>query len=206
MAMLRDIPLDHESWMKLAIAEAELARGSTGDNPWVGCMLVDAQGEILGRGHTLGPGEDHAEIVAFRQARARGLAVEGAIMYSTLEPCSFHGRTPACSRVIVEHRIGLLVFGMRDPNPRVDGEGARILRDGGTEVIEAVCEREVRRQLGSWVLAYHPHEPLRRVRQLARVHPRPALVPLLADLYAIEPARAEAIVASCDGDDDAPAP
>jgi diaminohydroxyphosphoribosylaminopyrimidine deaminase / 5-amino-6-(5-phosphoribosylamino)uracil reductase len=196
MAMLLDIPLDHESWMKQAIAEAELARGSTGDNPWVGCMLVDARGELLGRGHTQGPGEDHAEIVAIRQARARGLAVEGSIMYSTLEPCSFHGRTPACSRVIVESGVGLLVYGMRDPNPRVDGVGAQILRDGGTEVLEGVCEREVRRQLGSWVLEYHPHEPLRRARELAHTHAPSELVALLADLYAIEPARAEAIVAS----------
>ena len=103
----RDSAIDHESWMRLAIAEAELARGGTGDNPWVGCMLIDARGEVLGRGHTQGPGEDHAEIVAVRQADARGLAVEGTIMYSTLEPCSFHGRTPACSRVIVDRKIAV---------------------------------------------------------------------------------------------------
>jgi len=194
--MDRDIPLDHESWMRLAIAEGERARGGTGDNPWVGCMLIDAAGQVLGRGHTQGPGEDHAEIVAVRQARARGLEVEGSIMYSTIEPCSFHGRTPACSRFIVAQRVGLLVFGMRDPNPRVDGEGARILRDGGVSVIEGVCEREVRRQLGSWVLAYHPHEPRRRARALARTLGRRELVAELAELYAVEPSAAEAIVAA----------
>ena len=195
MATLRDIPLDHESWMRQAIAEAELARGSTGDNPWVGCMLVDARGEVLGRGHTQGPGEDHAEIVAFRQARASGLTIAGSIMYSTLEPCSFHGRTPACSRVIVDQGVGLLVYGMLDPNPRVDGVGAEILRAGGVEVMAGVCEREVRRQLGSWVLEYHPHEPLRRARELAGTHSRTEVIALLADLYAIEPSRAEAILA-----------
>jgi diaminohydroxyphosphoribosylaminopyrimidine deaminase/5-amino-6-(5-phosphoribosylamino)uracil reductase len=196
MTVQRGSSIDHEAWMRLAIGEAERARGGTGDNPWVGCMLIDGRGEVIGRGHTQGPGEDHAEIVAVRQAEARGLGVEGTIMYSTLEPCSFHGRTPACSRVIVDHGIGVLVFGMHDPNPRVDGEGARILRDAGVEVIGGVCEREVRRQLGSWVLKYHPHEPRRRARELAASHRPEELVALLADLYAVEPALAEEIVAS----------
>jgi diaminohydroxyphosphoribosylaminopyrimidine deaminase/5-amino-6-(5-phosphoribosylamino)uracil reductase len=194
--MERHPPLDHEAWMRLAIAEAELARGATGDNPWVGCVLVTPAGELIGRGHTLGPGENHAEIVAVRQAEARGLSIEGTVMYSTLEPCSFHGRTPACSRFIVTHRIGVLVYGMNDPNPRVDGEGERIIRDGGVEVIGGVCEREVRRQLGSWVLRYHPHEPLRRARELAATHEPAALIAALVDQYAIEPSQAESIVAT----------
>jgi diaminohydroxyphosphoribosylaminopyrimidine deaminase / 5-amino-6-(5-phosphoribosylamino)uracil reductase len=180
--------------MTLAIAEAELARGTTGDNPWVGCVIVDAAGAILGRGHTRGPGEDHAEIGALREAKARGLVVEGATMYSTLEPCSFHGRTPACSRVIVEHKLGLVVTGMRDPNPRVDGVGVHILEGAGIQVVEGVCEREVRRQLGGWVFDHHPHEPLRRAKQLALE--RAELVTTLADLYAVTDARVLALLDS----------
>jgi len=187
---------DDEARMRLAVAEAELARGATGDNPWVGCVIVGADGEILGRGHTQGPGEDHAEIAAARDAAARGLGVVGATLYSTLEPCAFHGRTPACARVIAERGIARVVTGMRDPHPRVDGEGARILRDGGVEVVEGVCEREVRRQLGGWVLAFHPHEPLRRARALAASHTREALIAVLAETYAVDPARAEQIVAA----------
>ena len=49
---------EHEAWMHLAIEEAERARGNTGDNPWVGCVIVSVRGDLLGRGHTLGPGED----------------------------------------------------------------------------------------------------------------------------------------------------
>jgi diaminohydroxyphosphoribosylaminopyrimidine deaminase / 5-amino-6-(5-phosphoribosylamino)uracil reductase len=187
--------VDHEELMRLAITEAELARGTTGDNPWVGCVLVDAAGAILARGHTQGPGEDHAEIAALRDALAAGLVVEGTTMYSTLEPCAFHGRTPACSRVIVDHRIRRVITGMRDPNPRVDGEGARILRDAGVEVIEGVCEREVRRQLGGWVLAYHPHEPARRALALGDSHPVEKLADLLSEIYAVPRADAERIVA-----------
>lgn len=180
--------------MRLAIAEAERARGSTGDNPWVGCVIVSAQGIVVGRGHTQGPGEDHAEIVALREAKRDGVDVVGATLYSTLEPCSFHGRTPACSRVIIDHRIGKVVTAMRDPNPKVDGEGARILREGGVEVSEGVCEIEVRRQLGSWVLAYHPHEPVRRARALRAQGAGDDLVRRLMDIYAIDEPLAESIV------------
>src|SRR5438132_13413834 len=92
---------DHEAPMRAAIAEAERARGKTGDNPWVGCVIADANGNVIARGHTQGPGEDHAEIVALIEAKGLGHDVRGLTLYSTLEPCSFHGRTPACSRVIV---------------------------------------------------------------------------------------------------------
>lgn len=183
--------------MRAAIAEAELARGSTGDNPWVGCVVVDASGAIVAHGHTQGPGEDHAEIVAIRSLRERGFSFDELTMYSTLEPCSFHGRTPACSRVIVEHGIRRVVIGMRDPHPRVDGEGARILRDAGIEVIEGVCEDEVRRQLGGWVLTYHPHEPRRRARALrSAVRSHEEVVRALAEIYAVPEERVRRLLAA----------
>lgn len=182
---------EHEAWMRLAIDEAELARGATGDNPWVGCVIVNPRGELAGRGHTLGPGEDHAEIAAARDAQARGLSVAGATLYSTLEPCSFHGRTPACSISIAERGIARVVIGMHDPHPRVSGAGTVILRTAGVEVIEGVCEAAIRRQLGAWVLEQHPHEPLRRAQLL----PEADRVALLADIYGVEPRRIEAFLA-----------
>lgn len=180
--------------MRVAIEEAELARGGTGDNPWVGCAIVSPEGELLGRGHTQGPGEDHAEIAAARDAQARGYSVVGATLYSTLEPCSFHGRTPACSRSIAERGIARAVLGMRDPHPRVDGVGIGILRDAGVEVVEGVCEDEVRLQLGPWVLAYHPHEVVRRARALAGTE----RVARLAAMYGVEAALVEAALAAAD--------
>jgi diaminohydroxyphosphoribosylaminopyrimidine deaminase/5-amino-6-(5-phosphoribosylamino)uracil reductase len=182
-----------ESWMRVAMQEAERARGATGDNPWVGCAIVSVDGELLGSGHTLGPGEDHAEIAAAEDAGARGRRIVGATLYSTLEPCSFHGRTPACSRSIVERGIARVVIGMRDPHPRVDGEGTRILRAGGVLVIEGVCESEVRRQLGEWVLAQHPREPLRRALTLSA--PEPERRARLAEIYGVEPERIERLFA-----------
>ncbi|MET0793200.1 MAG: bifunctional diaminohydroxyphosphoribosylaminopyrimidine deaminase/5-amino-6-(5-phosphoribosylamino)uracil reductase RibD [Polyangiaceae bacterium] len=186
---------EHERWMKLAIEEGESARGTTGDNPWVGCVIVSPDGQLIGRGHTLGPGEDHAEIAASRDAQARGHAVAGATLYSTLEPCAFHGRTPACAKSIAERGVAVVVIGMRDPHPRVDGEGIRILRDAGVEVIEGVRESEVRRQLGAWVLQQHPQEVLQRARAL----PAEQRLARVSEIYGVEPSRVERLLAQHSG-------
>jgi diaminohydroxyphosphoribosylaminopyrimidine deaminase / 5-amino-6-(5-phosphoribosylamino)uracil reductase len=178
--------------MRLAIDEGELARGTTGNNPWVGCAIVSSGGALLGRGHTLGPGEDHAEIAAARHAHANGHSVVGATLYSTLEPCSFHGRTPACARSIAERGIARVIIAMRDPHPRVDGEGIRILREAGIDVIEGVCEDDVRRQLGLWVLDHHPHDAVRRLQAISEQQ----RIVRLAEIYGVEASRIEAMLAA----------
>jgi diaminohydroxyphosphoribosylaminopyrimidine deaminase / 5-amino-6-(5-phosphoribosylamino)uracil reductase len=181
---------EHERWMRMAIEVADLARGITGDNPWVGCTIVSPRGELLGRGHTLGPGEDHAEIAAVGQARVSGHSVVGATLYSTLEPCSFHSRTPACARSIAERGIARVVIGMRDPHPNVDGEGIRILRLAGVEVIEGICEHEIRRQLGSWVLERHPYDAHKRARDF----PERERARGLAEIYGVDRCRVEVVL------------
>jgi diaminohydroxyphosphoribosylaminopyrimidine deaminase/5-amino-6-(5-phosphoribosylamino)uracil reductase len=183
--------------MLAAVAEAEKARGMTGDNPWVGCVIVDAGGAIVAAGHTQGPGEDHAEIIAIQLARQRGVDLAQTTLYSTLEPCSFHGRTPACARAICDAGVRRAVTGIRDPNPRVDGVGVQILREGGVDVIENVCAREITHQLAPWILRFHPHEPLRRARGLRYENGlgRAQIVQRIGEHYAIDAAAAEHVVA-----------
>jgi diaminohydroxyphosphoribosylaminopyrimidine deaminase / 5-amino-6-(5-phosphoribosylamino)uracil reductase len=173
-----------ETFMQLAIAQAALARGQTGDNPWVGCVIVDAQGRVLGQGFTRGPGEHHAEISAAEDAASRGHSIVGATLYSTLEPCSFHGRTPACAKAIVARGLRRVVIAIRDPNPRVDGVGIQILRDAGVAVVEGIQATEVTLQLGSWILAHHPHAVLRDAASLPDVS-RAELVVRLAGRYGV---------------------
>jgi diaminohydroxyphosphoribosylaminopyrimidine deaminase/5-amino-6-(5-phosphoribosylamino)uracil reductase len=193
--------LVHEKHMRAAIAEAEQARGSTGDNPWVGCVIVDGRGEIVAVGHTQGPGEDHAEIVAIRRALAGGADLSQTTMYSTLEPCAFHGRTPACARAIISSGVRQVATGIHDPNPRVDGIGLQILREGGLVVIEDVCAREVRHQLAEWIFSHHPHEPLRRASALFLQlgGDRAAVVRQIRELYGVDADSAERLVAQLGG-------
>jgi diaminohydroxyphosphoribosylaminopyrimidine deaminase / 5-amino-6-(5-phosphoribosylamino)uracil reductase len=185
----------HVTAMRAAIGEAERARGTTGDNPWVGCVITDARGAIIARGHTQGPGEDHAEIVAMHEARVGGVDLTTSTLYSTLEPCAFHGRTPACARAVVDAGVRRVVVGILDPNPRVDGVGLSMLREAGVEVVADVCAVEISHQLAPWIFLHHPHEPLRRALALSREHGSSleALVPLLRAHYGIDLARAEAL-------------
>ena len=182
----------HVTAMRQAIAEAERARGATGDNPWVGCVITDPGGRIVARGHTQGPGEDHAEIVAMQDARAAGIVLAATTLYSTLEPCAFHGRTPACARAVVDAGVRRVVVGILDPNPRVDGVGLSMLMEAGVEVIRDVCATEISHQLAEWIFLHHPHEPLRRAEALLSAHggPPDALAALLAAHYGIDLRRA----------------
>lgn len=181
------------SAMQAAIVAAEQARGHTGDNPWVGAVITNTIGEILSEGHTQGPGEDHAEIVAMRALRERGTSFSECILYSTLEPCSFHGRTPSCARVIGAAGFQRVVVGIRDPNPRVNGLGLSILQQAGVFVMEGVAAHEITAQLAPWIFEYHPHQPLRRASMLLieQGMSRAQVIQDLSDHYSLPKAQIE---------------
>src|SRR5207244_2659170 len=87
-------------------------------------------------------GEAHAEVNAIRKA---GDAARGGTLYTTLEPCAHHGRTPPCIDAIREAGVERVVVAMRDPDPRTDGKGIRGLRAAGVEVEEGVLRDEAER-------------------------------------------------------------
>lgn len=120
--------------MDLALRAARAAIGISQPNPRVGCVIADAQGNILGLGHTQAAGGPHAEIVALRDAADRGRQVRGATAYVTLEPCSHHGRTGPCCDALAAAGIAKVVASLADPNPLVSGRGFDRLRAAGVEV------------------------------------------------------------------------
>jgi diaminohydroxyphosphoribosylaminopyrimidine deaminase/5-amino-6-(5-phosphoribosylamino)uracil reductase len=122
--------MDDALYMTEAFDLAEKGRGSTHPNPLVGAVLVK-DGEVVGRGWHLAPGEPHAEAMALAQA---GEAARGATLYCTLEPCSHHGKTPPCADALVTAGVARAVVALGDPNPQVDGGGFRKLRDGDVVV------------------------------------------------------------------------
>ncbi|MCK9515815.1 MAG: bifunctional diaminohydroxyphosphoribosylaminopyrimidine deaminase/5-amino-6-(5-phosphoribosylamino)uracil reductase RibD [Ottowia sp.] len=121
-------------FMQDALALARLAAPACRPNPAVGCVLVGADGQLLGRGMTQRPGQAHAEVMALRDARSRGASVAGATAYVTLEPCAHQGRTPPCCDALTEAGIARVVVAVRDPNPRVAGQGLARLRAAGVDV------------------------------------------------------------------------
>ena len=130
--------LDDAKWMEIALRLADRNIGNVCPNPSVGCLIVNGA-RIVGRGWTQAGGWPHAEVMALEQA---GEKSAGATVYTTLEPCSHFGKTPPCSDALISARIKRLVGAMRDPDPRVDGEGFSKLRDAGIEVVEGILESE----------------------------------------------------------------
>lgn len=121
-----------EFYMRRAIELAKKARGFTNPNPLVGAVIVK-DGRIIGEGCHERYGELHAERNAIA---ALTESAEGATIYVTLEPCCHYGKTPPCTEAIIEQKIGRVVIGSRDPNPKVAGKGAKILREAGIVVEE----------------------------------------------------------------------
>src|SRR3984957_18091293 len=135
--------------MARALALAAGVRSMTTPNPWVGAVVVADGGQTF-EGATTPPGGPHAEIVALDLAAAAGLA-RGATLYTTLEPCAHHGRTPPCTEAIIDAGIARAVIGVGDPDPRVSGRGIVALRVAGIEVDIGVAAVEVTEQLAPYL-------------------------------------------------------
>ncbi len=129
----------HEPYMARALELARRAWGHTHPNPMVGALIVE-QGEIVAEGWHHKAGEAHAEIQALRALGRQ--PSQDATMYVTLEPCSTHGTTGACTDAIRRAGIKQVVVGATDPNPDHAGHGLEVLRRAGVEVISGVLANE----------------------------------------------------------------
>ncbi|MFD2043316.1 bifunctional diaminohydroxyphosphoribosylaminopyrimidine deaminase/5-amino-6-(5-phosphoribosylamino)uracil reductase RibD [Ornithinibacillus salinisoli] len=128
---------NHEFYMDLALQNARAMKGQTDPNPLVGSVIVN-DNRVVGIGTHLRAGEPHAEIHALRMA---GDKAHGGTIYVTLEPCSHHGRTGPCAEAIVAAGIKKVVIATLDPNPIVAGNGVKILKQAGIDVIVGILEK-----------------------------------------------------------------
>lgn len=140
--------MDDRLHMRRALRLAARARGRVSPNPMVGAVIVEANGTVVGEGYHRQVGGPHAEVHALAQA---GSAARGATMYCTLEPCSFVGRTPACSAAVVEAGIRRLVCALPDPDHRVSGKGFAMLRDAGIDVEVGTLEAAAQELIGPYL-------------------------------------------------------
>ena len=116
--------------MERALDLARGALGTTSPNPSVGALIVK-DGVIVGEGSTQPPGGDHAEVVAIEAA---GTSARGATLFTTLEPCCHQGRTPPCTKAIIDAGISAVCIAAEDPNPKVNGNGIKELEQAGITV------------------------------------------------------------------------
>ena len=108
-----------QRFMRRAIELAKHGLGNTSPNPMVGAVIVN-DGKIIGEGYHRRCGEGHAEVNAVASVRDKSLLKDSTI-YVTLEPCSHYGKTPPCSKLIIDSGIPRVVVGSTDPNEKVSG-------------------------------------------------------------------------------------
>lgn len=132
--------------MRRAIRNAAAVRASTSPRPWVGAVLVTADGEVFDGATETSPGR-HAEVVALDAAGS----ARGATVFSTLEPCSHVNITGPCADALVDAGVARVVVGIEDPDQRVRGTGIERLRDAGIDVTVGVCAEDVQRQLAPYL-------------------------------------------------------
>ncbi|MFR5944367.1 MAG: bifunctional diaminohydroxyphosphoribosylaminopyrimidine deaminase/5-amino-6-(5-phosphoribosylamino)uracil reductase RibD [Megamonas funiformis] len=131
-----------EKYMRLAMQLAGNAIGRTSPNPLVGAVIVK-DNRVVGCGWHRKSGTPHAEVHALNQA---GELAQGADVYVTLEPCAHYGKTPPCSKALVEAKVKNVYGGLLDVNPKVAGKGFKILEDAGIHVEYGFLQDELRKQ------------------------------------------------------------
>ncbi len=170
---------DASRWMRLAVELGWRRWGLTSPNPAVGAVVV-REGRVVGAGFHRAAGCDHAEALALARA---GTAARGADLYVTLEPCNHHGRTPPCTRAIVDAGVSRVFVGARDPNAEVAGGGNAWLRAQGVEVVEGIEAVACRQLARPFVTVHELGIPLVIVKLAATLdgrvgHPRRPRAPI----------------------------
>ena len=176
-----------EAAMRRALELAQRGLYSTHPNPRVGAVLARDE-EIVGEGWHERAGEPHAEPIAIRAAGDRA---RGATAYVTLEPCSHHGRTPPCVDVLLAAGVRRVVYAVGDPNPRVNGAGAKRLKEAGLKVESGLLESEADELNAGFLMRMRHGRPFVRLKTGASLDGRIALANGKSKWITSEAARAD---------------
>ena len=127
---------------------------ATGENPQVGCVLLDETGAIVAEGWHRGIGTAHAEV----DALSRVASATGLIAVVTLEPCNHTGRTGPCSEALIAAGIAEVYYAVTDPGPEAGG-GAERLAEAGVTVTGGVLRDEAEEFQHKWLTAARLRRP-----------------------------------------------
>ena len=194
--MTADDATGHETHMRTAIEAASRSRLLSPPNPWVGAVLVSPDGQVF-VGSTQRPGANHAEREVLDRA---GAASAGATLYSTLEPCSHHGRTSPCTNAIITAGITTVVYAVDDPDPQVAGSGAAHLEAAGIRVVAGVLAAEVEVQLAPYLHHRRTGRPYVVLKMAATLDGRTAAVDGSSQWITSPEARADAHLLRAESD------
>lgn len=137
-----------KKFMVLALEESKKALPLCLPNPPVGCVLVQNE-TVIASGFTQAPGQYHAEAMALAHF---GGDCKNVAAFVTLEPCSFHGRTPSCAQALAKRNIGAVYVSIIDPHPQNRGKGMHILEAAGIITEIGILQDEVHRFLKPYLI------------------------------------------------------
>ncbi len=144
-----------ESAMRRAVALSARGLGRTSPNPVVGCVVLDREGHVVGEGWHQRAGGPHAEVHALAEA---GDDARGGTALVTLEPCDHTGRTPPCTRALLDAGVRRIVYAVADPTPAASG-GARTLAAAGVDVSGGLLEAEAAEVNAPWLTSMRHGRP-----------------------------------------------
>lgn len=136
----------HTHFLKEALDLARQRKGFCAPNPAVGAVIVK-NSQILASGYHYGAGYPHAEIEAIKLLDSR--QSQCAALYVTLEPCCHQGKTPPCTAAILQSGISHVYYGLKDPDPRVSGQGIAELERAGV-----ICTHIPLQEIDDFYLSY----------------------------------------------------
>jgi len=146
----------HRDYMNQAIDLAKKGRGKVSPNPLVGCIIVK-HGKVIGEGYHRKYGDQHAEVEALNNCIE---SPHDGDLYVNLEPCCIFGKTPPCIDAIIENSIKNVFIGVKDPNPKIDGDGVEKLRISGINVVNGILEKEsleLNKGFFNWIVSSKPY-------------------------------------------------
>jgi len=146
-----------EQHLSRALEIAAQSMGLASPNPYVGAVITDARGAVVGEASYTYDGVKHAEILALAQA---GESARGGTLYINLEPHGHQGRTPPCTDALIKAGIRRVVASMLDPNPKVSGRGVELLRQAGVQVELGRFEGQARKLNEAFARYTRHHTPL----------------------------------------------
>lgn len=145
-----------ENFSSRAVDLARLGNGLVSPNPLVGCVVLSADGDVVGEGTYIMDNIVHAEAIALGQA---GEKARGGTAYVSLEPHDHHGKTPPCTEALINAGIARVVCPIEDPNPLVSGKGFARLREAGIEVVTGILADEASRQNEKFICWHKKRRP-----------------------------------------------
>jgi len=183
--MIQTAPAPHDEHLVAAMRRAlSLATHgpAVGQNPQVGCVLLDADGTIVAEGWHRGAGTSHAEVDALSRLADIGSETStgtstrdatGLTAVVTLEPCNHTGRTGPCAQALIDAGVARVVYALDDPTP-VAGGGADRLRAAGVTVLSGVLADEADELLRPWLTSVRLGRPFVTVKWASTLDGRAA--------------------------------